>query len=150
MARESWNRGWGGSGRGGLELCRVKKKLSPGTQESCLSGSCRCSAAAAWGHCSRFPACIKGPVKRGEGAALRRERPALLEGAEEAAGETALCREREAGRGESIAGRESCRQGKAENDKGSQALTRSRCARDLSLSSQPGVPGPARTVLQSV
>ena len=108
------------------------------------------SAVAAWGHCSSFPACIKGPVKGGEEPARPGEQPALLVGSEEAAGRTALRREKEAGRGESVPPRESCRQGRAENDKGSQALTRSLCARDLSLSSQPSVPGPAGTVLQSV
>lgn len=108
------------------------------------------SAVAAWGHCSSFPSCIKGPMKGGEEPAHPGGLAALLVGAEEAAGRTALRREKEAGRGESIAPRESCRQGKAENDKGSQALTCSLHAQDLllSLCSQPCVPGPAGTVLQ--
>lgn len=108
------------------------------------------SAVAVWGHRSFVPACIKGPVKGGEEPARPAGQPALLSGAEEAAGRRALRGEKEAGRGESVAPRESCRQGRAENDKGSQALTRSLCAPDLSLSSQPGVPGPAGTVLRSV
>lgn len=105
-------------------------------------------AVAAWAHCSSFPSCIKGPVKGGKEPAHPGGLAALLVGAQEAAGRTALRREKESGRGESIAPRESCRQGKAENDKGSQALTCSLRAQDLSLCSQPGVPGPAGMVLQ--
>lgn len=41
-ALESRSRGWGGSGGGGLRLCRLRKKLSPGTQDSGISVSCRC------------------------------------------------------------------------------------------------------------
>lgn len=37
----------GGSGGAGLGLCRVRIKLSPGTQQGWLGGPCRCSAVAA-------------------------------------------------------------------------------------------------------
>lgn len=77
------------------------------------------SAVAAGGRCCPCPACMTEPVKGGE------EPACFAGGAEEAAGRMALHREKEAGRGESIALRESCRRGRVENDKGSQALTRS-------------------------
>lgn len=38
------------------------------------------SAVAAWGHCSSFPACIKGTRKGDEKPARPRGQPALMEG----------------------------------------------------------------------
>lgn len=77
------------------------------------------SAVAAGGRCSSCPAYLTEPVKGGE------EPACFAGGGAEAAGRMALRRERKAGRGGSLALRESCRRGRVENDKGSQALTRS-------------------------
>lgn len=44
-------RAWGG----GLRLCWGRKKLPPGTQDSCLNVSCRCLCSGCWGTLLLFP-----------------------------------------------------------------------------------------------
>lgn len=123
----------GGSAGGGLGLCRVRIKLSPGIQQGCLSDPCRCSAVAAGGHGRSSPARLEGRWREGreEGG----EEP-VRSGGQGRAGSGS------AGRGESTAPRQSCRQPRAGMTKAAR-YSPAVCARELSLSFQPSQDSPA-------
>lgn len=124
----------GGSAGGGLGLCRVRIKLSPGIQQGCLSDPCRCSAVAAGGHGRSSPARLEGRWREGreEGG----EEP-VRSGGQGRAGSGS------AGRGESTAPRQSCRQPRAGMTKAA------RYSPAVCAGSSRSASSPARTVLQS-